>query len=298
MSALALLLASVLAASFLVSRLGRTPLARVTAWAVVVASAVLAERTTREATVLVRMLAISTAVLWSLKGLVCVDEGVRLSPLRWLAFAAGYPGMRPSAFVTLLGPPREGARDLAVRAVSRLVLGVLLAFAARSLGSLAGSPALTAYLLLPAVSLVGHFGLFGLSSALFRALGADTDALFRAPLLASTLSDFWGKRWNRAFSELAAISVYRPLSSSLGRGPALLASFVFSGLLHELAISVPLRAGYGGPLAYFLLQGALVLLEKHGFRVGRVGTLAALALPLPLLFPPPFVLAVLRPLAA
>lgn len=38
-----------------------------------------------------------------------------------------------------------------------------------------------------------------------------------------------------------------------------MAGFALSGLLHEMAISVPVRAGFGLPLLYFLMHGALVL---------------------------------------
>jgi alginate O-acetyltransferase complex protein AlgI len=56
-----------------------------------------------------------------------------------------------------------------------------------------------------------------------------------------------------------------------------------------MAISLPVRAGYGLPLLYFAIHGALVLVERAlGRGLGRVWTLAALALPLPLLFHRPF----------
>ena len=82
--------------------------------------------------------------------------------------------------------------------------------------------------------------------------------------------------------------------------------FVVSGLLHEMAISLPVRAGYGGPLAYFVLHGVLVLLEprldREGWKpTGAWGlgwTLGWLALPIPLLFHPPFLAGVLLPLAS
>jgi alginate O-acetyltransferase complex protein AlgI len=54
---------------------------------------------------------------------------------------------------------------------------------------------------------------------------------------------------------MTAMAVHRPLQRRLGRGPALLGSFLVSGLLHEVAISLPVRAGWGLPKLYFLLQG-------------------------------------------
>jgi len=85
-----------------------------------------------------------------------------------------------------------------------------------------------------------------------------------------------------------------------------MAAFLFSGILHELAISVPVGAGYGGPFAYFALHGALVLVERGLGRagwpierlpwLGSVWTLGWLALPLPILFHIPFLSGVVWPL--
>jgi alginate O-acetyltransferase complex protein AlgI len=84
-------------------------------------------------------------------------------------------------------------------------------------------------------------------------------------------------------------------------------TFLGSGLVHELAITVPARGGYGGPTAFFLLQALGVALERsargrawglgQGPR-GRVFMLATLLLPIPLLFPPAFLERVVLPLAS
>ena len=58
------------------------------------------------------------------------------------------------------------------------------------------------------------------------------------------------------------------------------------------SISVPARGGYGLPSLYFLLQGALV---AAGLR-GRVATMLVLIVPLPILFHPWFVKAIVIPL--
>jgi hypothetical protein len=104
---------------------------------------------------------------------------------------------------------------------------------------------------------------------------------------------------------MTATSVYRPLASRIGRGSALAAAFAFSGLLHEMALSAPVRAGFGLPLLYFLLHGGLVGVERALARAGLplqgwTGRLWAgfwLVAPLPLLLHPAFVSGVLWPLA-
>jgi alginate O-acetyltransferase complex protein AlgI len=95
---------------------------------------------------------------------------------------------------------------------------------------------------------------------------------------------------------MTSLVVYRPLAESAGRKTALVASFLFSGLLHEAAISLPVGAGYGGPLAYFAIHGALTQIERDRGPFGCVGTLLALVLPLPLLFHAPFLRRVVWPL--
>ena len=158
--------------------------------------------------------------------------------------------------------------------------------------------------LLTGLSLMLHFGLCNVLAGEWRRRGVACDALFRAPLRSQSLGEFWAKRWNLAFSEMTAIAIYRPLASHIGRGPALMSGFALSGLLHELAISVPVRAGLGLPLAYFLLHGGLVLSERALSRAGhpvcgfsgRAWVYFWVLAPLPLLFHQPFLAGVIWPL--
>jgi alginate O-acetyltransferase complex protein AlgI len=122
--------------------------------------------------------------------------------------------------------------------------------------------------------------------------------------LSQNLGEFWARRWNLAFSEMTTIAVYRPLAGLLGRGPALMAGFGFSGLLHEMAISVPVRAGFGLPLCYFILHGGLVIVERALSNAGhplsgspgRAWALFWLGAPLPILFHRPFLAGLIWPL--
>lgn len=204
------------------------------------------------------------------------------------ARAAGYlllwPGMDPEPFRRAATAPDEGL--LAGGAV-RALAGVLL------LALPPGPPLLDALRRLAGAGLLVHFGLCDVLAAAWRRQGVAVERLFDRPAASRTLAEFWGRRWNRAFSTVARERVFRPLARRWGTGAAGMAAFAFSGLVHELLLSVPAGGGYGGPTAYFLLHGFLVARERRRAEPSRLRTLAWVVLPSPLLFHPPFVRAVL-----
>jgi alginate O-acetyltransferase complex protein AlgI len=137
-----------------------------------------------------------------------------------------------------------------------------------------------------------------LLSLAWRSAGVDARAIMQAPLLSTSLAEFWGKRWNLAFRDLSHTYLFRPLVTRVGASLAMLAVFVGSGLVHDLVITVPARGGWSGPTLYFLLQGVGLLLERSRFGkrlglgrglAGRLYCGGLLLLPLPLLFPPVFI---------
>jgi alginate O-acetyltransferase complex protein AlgI len=223
---------------------------------------------------------------------------------RWLAFAFTWPGMQPRPFAAARAAgPLPGAGGLLVRGALRFGFGGLLVVLARIAWTTTQSRWLVSGVLLCGLSFLLHFGLCNLLAGAWRLLGRPVEALFRAPLRSQNLAEFWARRWNLAFSEMTAIAVYRPLSARLGRAPALLAGFVASGLLHEMAISLPVRAGFGLPLLYFMLHGVLVLVERWLAQAGRplegwpgrAWAVFWLVVPLPLLFHRPFLAGIVWP---
>jgi hypothetical protein len=305
----AALLVLTLALGLAISRMASPRLARMAAWSLVVLALIGVERLTAGEPAGLRMLGIAGAVLYALKAVVSVEEriasGVALSPLRWLAFAAAWPGMRPSLFAGLGTRSLPGGLRLMAGGAVRLVAGVLLFLAARYAWA-EGRAIVATALALPGLSLILHFGIFNILAGGWRLLGARCDALFRAPLRSRSLTEFWGRRWNLAFSEMTALGIYRPLEPRVGRPAAMAAAFLASGLLHEIAISLPVNRGFGLPLSYFALHGLLRLaelgLERAGHSIsrhawiGRAWTLFWLALPLPILFHRPFLATVVWPL--
>jgi hypothetical protein len=131
-------------------------------------------------------------------------------------------------------------------------------------------PLLIGWIGLVGLIFVLHFGLFHLLALLFRSAGIPTRPVMRNPIRATSLGEFWGKRWNLAFHDLVTMLLFRPLLSVLSVTGATLATFLVSGLLHEMVISLPTGGGFGLPTGYFLLQGLGLLLERSplGARIG------------------------------
>lgn len=246
-------------------------------------------------TPLVQMVAIIGGTLIATKILTLAfarAEGVVLGRKATVEFL-GWPGMRPSLFARRRVVDPRAAAEIAMKGARALAIGAVLFVCARTIAmspmAQSARQVLVTLIALPALSLMLHFGLFDLVAGFYRLRGVPVDQLFRAPLRARSLSEFWSRRWNVGFSEMIALVVHRPLRRNAGEHVALAGSFLASGLLHELAISVPVGAGYGLPTAYFLLHGALVAFERKMARApGHLWTIFWLAAPMPLLFHPPF----------
>ncbi|WP_267900995.1 MBOAT family protein [Cohnella endophytica] len=161
-------------------------------------------------------------------------------------------------------------------------------------------------LLLTGLSFAGHFGLLNIWAGVWRWAGFDCQQLFRNPAMSRSLNEFWSKRWNLAFSEMTTLGVYRPLIGVVGKNGAAFASFLFSGILHELAISLPVRQSFGMPLFYFVIHGAGIVIERTLEKwdlpvsgvpwLGRIWTFVWLVLPVPLLFNPSFLKSIIWPI--
>jgi hypothetical protein len=131
----------------------------------------------------------------------------------------------------------------------------------------ASSPLLTGWCGLFGLIFLLHFGTFHLLALAWQRAGVNARPLMRAPILATSLGEFWGKRWNSAFHELVFHFAFRPLRRRANPTAATLIVFLLSGLIHELVISLPAHGGYGFPTAYFLIQG-LGIIGEHA-RLGR-----------------------------
>jgi alginate O-acetyltransferase complex protein AlgI len=240
--------------------------------------------------------------------------------LKWLSFAGSgntgdstigrslvylllWPGMDAKSFFAF---PQDVEHPLLrewLLAVSKMALGVFLVFAA--VPFVEHDRMVAAWIGMTGIAFTLHFGLFHLLSVVWRRVNYDAPPIMNAPILATSLSDFWSKRWNLAFRDLAHTYVFRRFVGQLGIAGATMAVFFVSGVVHDVAISGPAGGGYGLPTLYFLIQGSSVLFERSriGKRIGKgngvIGRLfcAAVVLgPIGLLFHAPFVERVVVPM--
>jgi hypothetical protein len=283
--------------------------ARYTSWLLIVFFFILAEIMSREASPFMRMLFIITTSLFSLKSTVLVETyrgNMKLNYIQWLAFCTGWFGMRPQIFEKFRSSSLNDLQRLIIKGVTRIILGFVFLFAS---GFILKNYEVH-YFLPGIVALIGfsfilHFGILNLSTAFWRSQGVDCKELFRSPAVSISLKEFWGKRWNLAFSEMTALVVYRPLKDKAGKDIAVLIAFLFSGILHEIAISLPVRTGYGLPLLYFCIHGMVMQMEdKVGFVkkiisnkiLARIWVMCWLIVPMPLLFHKEFIIKIVFPL--
>ncbi|NNE90437.1 MAG: DUF393 domain-containing protein [Verrucomicrobiales bacterium] len=142
-----------------------------------------------------------------------------------------------------------------------------------------------------------HFGSFRILADFWRTIGFPVEPIMQAPWAANSLADFWGPRWNRAFSDWARNWVFRPLVRKFGTARGTLAGFFASGIAHELVISVPAGGGFGLPTLYFLVQALGLLAQRKVPALrNRIATLAVVLIPAPILFHPAFIERVFNPM--
>ena len=239
----------------------------------------------------IRMIGLCTVLLLTMKALIYMEwikTGERpMTLLRWLAFSFLWFGMQPKPWLGIrrklewVGHLRAGLLSIVTGAI-----GFTLYVAWE------GTYFPLAFIFL---SLLFHYGILRLNTTFWRAMGFPVRTLFRNPLTITSFREFWGTRWNLAYSQMMARAVQKPLVSKFGKRGAVFSVFVISGLFHELAITIPIMKGFGLPTLFFLFHGIAVLLERTNHRLIGILCLLSLLLGLPILFPPAFVNQVIEP---
>jgi hypothetical protein len=246
---------------------------------------------------------LSFAIFLSVKWLTWWQARSRIAHPAWrsAAYLLAWPGMDAGSFLDarqVVSPP---APRTWLWAACETILGASLLWAvARSVP--AGHPLIRGWVGMVGVILLLHFGIFQAVALLWQSVGVKADSIMSAPLRSTSLGEFWGKRWNLGFRQLAHELIFRPLYRTLGPNATGFLVFVVSGLIHDLVISLPARGGYGLPTLYFVLQGAGVTVERSrlGQRFGQGASgwcfmMVFLAVPVFGLFHPWFVLRVILP---
>ena len=237
-----------------------------------------------------RMVGLCTVLLLSMKVITYMEwfqsGGKRLPWHRWIAFSFLWFGMQPMAWT---GKRRALEWKSHVRTA---LLSITLGAIGLSLYvSLRWDYFPLSFIFM---SMMFHYGVLRLNTALWRCVGFPVRTLFRNPLVTTGFKDFWGARWNLAYSQMMARAVQKPLIEKLGQKKAIFAVFLISGLFHELAITVIVMEGFGLPFLFFLFQGIAVLIEKKAWWL-RYACLLSLVIGLPVLFPPAFVTEIIEP---
>jgi hypothetical protein len=224
------------------------------------------------------------------------------SAMRSLAYLAAWPGMDAETFLGADTTVKPSAREWLWTALKTALGVALLWVVARRIPE--REALVRGWVGLLGLVFLLHFGSFHLLALFWQAMGIAAEPIMAKPILSKTLSEFWGKRWNLGFRQLAHDLIFRPLHRRIGVAAAGLLVFFASGLIHDLVISLPARGGYGLPTGYFILQGLGVTLERSplGRRLGLQQGLTAwmflltvAAAPAFWLFHPPFVLHVILP---
>jgi hypothetical protein len=254
------------------------------------------------------MWALAVAIYGSLKWLTFADcAAAAHAPLgRTLGYLLLWPGMDAESFFATPAArvPRPAFLEF-VFAVFKTLLGVALLGVVPTI--LQWNWLVAGWVGMAGIVFTLHFGAMHVLSVLWRAFGVDAPPIMNAPILAASLSEFWGQRWNLAFRNLSHRYVFAPLHARLGVAGATLLVFAISGLIHDLVITLPARSGYGLPTLYFLIHGAALLVERSrwgkriGLRRGITGRLFAVVVvlaPAPLLFSPAFIERVVLPTIA
>jgi hypothetical protein len=222
---------------------------------------------------------------------------------RLLAFFL-WVGQQPRPFLPSWSPPANQPVPTWRSLLLNLLTGAVLFWGVSWLLP-AGTPLLVrAWVGLAGLAFLRLFAGFDFWALVFRLMGFPVDKIFVNPAAATSLRDFWGRRWNRIMSGIMRDLLFIPLARHIGIIAATVVVFVYSGVVHEF-VSVFAQSGYGGPTLYFLIQGAGFLVEgtRFGRRflvrtplIGRCWTFLVVIGPIALVVPPAFLYEIIVPI--
>lgn len=248
---------SIAVGQILVAGLLRGKFSRLAVWVMMLGCVTVMHWVSLGEPALMRMIWICSVLMAGMKAITyrewCADGDGRLTWNRWLMFSSLWFGMNPGAFEVSRKMEWKSHAVVGSLCIISGLVGVWICYLL---------DVRNVVILFVVMSVAFHFGALRLMTAFWRMMGFPVRVLFRNPFKLRGFRDFWGKRWNLAYSQMMARAVKRPLTSFLGERGSMFGVFVVSGLLHELAITVPVGGGYGLPTLFFLVHGAFCVLEK------------------------------------
>ncbi|MBM4073283.1 MAG: hypothetical protein FJ271_30830 [Planctomycetes bacterium] len=229
-------------------------------------------------------------------------ERQQFTPGRLLAYFL-WIGVQPRPFLLSYVPPSSAPRPTWQGFLLNAATGATILWGVSYLLPDGTPLLLRAWVGLIGWSMLRLFAGFDGVALLYRWLGFPVEKPFFNPTAATSLGDFWGRRWNRFMSGLMRDMLFVPLTRRVGAVAAALAVFLYSGVLHEF-VSILADSGYGRPTLYFLIQGVAFLVEgTHPCRrwllwspvVCRCWTALVVIGPIALVVPPDFLYDVIVP---
>jgi hypothetical protein len=250
---------------------------------------------------------LAAAIFAGVKWLTWVQTPLPSAPVwRHIGYLLAWPGLDAAAFIDPKRQPAQPSGWEWLFAAGKFLLGLALLWGVAPLVPFK-LDLVRGWVGMAGIVFILHFGLFHLMSCAWRSAGVDARPLMHSPMRSESLAEFWAKRWNTAFRDLTHHFLFRPLASHLGPRRALAIGFLFSGVVHDLVISVPARGGFGGPTLFFIIQAAGLFVERsaagkaiglgRGWR-GWLFTALVLIAPAPMLFHTPFIRQIVLPFMA
>ncbi|KAI3949574.1 hypothetical protein MKW92_000939 [Papaver armeniacum] len=106
-----------------------------------------------------------------------------------------------------------------------------------------------------------EFTLLAVGVTTAKILNLKTEPVFNEPYFSTSLQDFWGRRWNLMVTNILRVTVYEPIKK-WGQLPAVIATFIVSGIMHEIIFFYLIGVNPTWEVSlFFLLHGLCIGLE-------------------------------------
>jgi hypothetical protein len=175
---------------------------------------------------------LSFAIYFSLKWLTWWRARSRIAHPAWRspAYLLAWPGMDADAFLDAKERIPSPGSSAWLWATFETTLGAILLWMVARFAP-QDQLLLRGWIGMIGLILLLHFGTFQMIAFLWQSFGVKAEPIMSEPLRSTSLGEFWGKRWNLGFRQLAHELVFRPLYRSLGANTAGFLVFLLSGLI-------------------------------------------------------------------